>query len=115
VQLSLINFINYNNIPLVGDNTFPNFLPITTGYNEQQLKGICYPSTNTKLDDCPFIWKQFERANYLTGLIEDSPIYAIFNYQKTGFVRQPVDFYSRPLWLAAHEVSKKNHSFVVVG
>jgi hypothetical protein len=27
----------------------------------------------------------------------------MFNYYKTGFVKQPVDFYSRPLWFAAIE------------
>jgi hypothetical protein len=27
-------------------------------------------------------------------------MYTMFNYIKTGFVKQPVDFYSRPLWLS---------------
>jgi hypothetical protein len=88
----------------VGHNTFPNFVPILNGYSEGDFAQICYPSRWTKQDDCPFIWKRFDEANYLTGLVEDAPSSAIFNYYKTGFVKQPVDFYSRPLWLAAVEL-----------
>jgi hypothetical protein len=88
-------------IILVGTNTFPNFVPILNGYSEEDFIKICYPTRWTKLDDCPFIWKRFDEANYLTGLTEDAPWLAIFDYAKTGFVKQPVDFYSRPFWSAA--------------
>jgi hypothetical protein len=88
-------------ITSVGYNTFPNFVPIFTGYSEEDLVKICYPTRWTKLDDCPFIWKRFDEANYLTGLIEDAPWLNGFDYAKTGFVKQPVDFYSRPFWSAA--------------
>jgi hypothetical protein len=85
----------------VGDVTFPNIASVMNGYSEEDLVKICYPTRYTKQDDCPFIWKRFDEANYLTGLIEDSPSGAIFSYARTGFVKQPVDFYSRPFWLAA--------------
>jgi len=90
---------------LVGENTFPNFIPIMTGYSTEDIEDICYSTSKpyVKQDDCPLVWKRFETANYLTGHVEDSPVYAIFHFQKTGFVKQPVDFYSRPLFLAASE------------
>jgi hypothetical protein len=85
----------------VGTNTFPNFVPVSNGYSAEDLARICYPTRYTKFDECPFIWKRFDEANYLTGLVEDTPSGTMFNYYKTGFVKQPVDFYSRPLWFAA--------------
>jgi hypothetical protein len=75
-----------------------------TGYSEKEIVRICYPNKTTKLDDCPWIWKRFDKANYLTALVEDAPKVSAFNYKKTGFVQQPVDFYSRPLWIAASEL-----------
>jgi len=72
-----------------------------TGYSEEALKDICYSKRYIKQDNCPFVWKRFELANYLTGHVEDNPSLAIFNYAKTGFVKQPVDFYSRPLFIGA--------------
>jgi hypothetical protein len=88
-------------ITSVGYNTFPNFVPILNGYSEDDLVKICHPTSYTKLGGCPFIWKRIDEAKYLTGLIEDAPWLANFDYAKTGFVKQPVDFYSRSLWLAA--------------
>jgi len=85
----------------VGQNTFPNFIPLMTGYSEEDLKDICYAKRYVKQDNCPFVWKRFESANYITGHVEDNPKLAIFNYAKTGFVKQPVDFYGRPFFAAA--------------
>jgi len=85
----------------VAPNTFPNFIPLITGYSEKDLKNICYPQRYIKQDNCPFVWKRFETANYITGHVEDHPVIAIFNYQRTGFVKQPVDFSSRPLFIEA--------------
>ena len=81
----------------VGENTFPNAVPFTSGYSEEDLKKVCYFTPETPQDACPYIWKRFSSANYLTALLEDFPHLSIFNYQKTGFMQQPVDFYLRPL------------------
>jgi hypothetical protein len=64
----------------VGDNTFPNYCPMFTGYSEKEIVRICYPNKTTKLDDCPWIWKRFDKANYLTALVEDAPKVSAFNY-----------------------------------
>jgi hypothetical protein len=87
----------------VGSHTFPNFIALMSGYNEKEHEKICYFSPNTPQDDCPYIWKRFDSSQYLTALSEDFPILAIFNYMKTGFVDQPVDFYLRPLFLSGHD------------
>ena len=58
-------------------------------------------ATSIAQDSCPYLWKRFNRAKYLTGHLEDSPGLAIFSRYKTGFVEQQVDFYLRPLMLDA--------------
>lgn len=88
---------------LVGENTFPNWARLAAGYSEDELKRICYFTRDTPQDDCPYIWKRFDQANYLTAHSEDSPTFAIFNFMKAGFREQPTDFYLRPLFQAAHD------------
>lgn len=85
-----IEFIGYNK---VADNTFPNLIPILTGLSEAQLTELCWPTTNTKFDDCPFIWKNFSEAGYITSFAEDSTWMGVFNYLKKGFKHQPTDYY----------------------
>lgn len=77
-----------------------------TGYQAQDITKICFFSQNTRQDLCPFLWKKFDEANYLTALIEDVPLLATFNYFKTGFVEQPVDYYFRPFMLGVHYHSR---------
>lgn len=89
----------------VGENTFPNYCPIFFGYSEKDIKQICIIDQYTKLDDCPSIYKRLDEAKYLTTHTEDSANGPAFNYLKTGFVEQPVDFYPRPLFLAAKTVN----------
>ncbi len=74
-----------------------------SGYNEKELEEICYFSPKTPQDDCPYIWKRFDSSQYLTALAEDEPFFTGFNYMKTGFVDQPVDFYLRPFFYSAFE------------
>jgi hypothetical protein len=92
--LSAIPLFGYNK---VGDNTFPNLIPLLTGMSAHELARACYPNHKTKLDACPFIWKHFAAAGYRTAFGEDFPDIATFNYHKIGFVEQPVDYYARPL------------------
>jgi hypothetical protein len=95
----------------VGENTFPNFCPLLTGYPEADFRRVCLASDYESMDKCPLIWNRFDEANYLTGLTEDSPYFTAFNYMKTGFVHQPVDFYVRPLFLCAADYGLPVHLF----
>nr|CAD7259576.1 unnamed protein product [Timema shepardi] len=49
-----------------------------------------------KLDDIPFLWKDYHREGYVTAIMEDEPDFSTFNFEKIGFVQQPVDYYPRP-------------------
>ena len=53
------------NVVQVGDNTFPNVMPLLAGLAEDELRAACpWPSTHHKLDPCPFIWKRFASQGY---------------------------------------------------
>ncbi|KAF4532247.1 hypothetical protein B566_EDAN004333 [Ephemera danica] len=98
--LSAVSLLGYNK---VGDNTFPNLIPMLTSLDLDELTRTCWPALNkNKLDGCPFIWKKFAAAGYRTVYGEDCARFSTFNYVKTGFVEQPTDYYTRPLeygWL----------------
>ncbi len=96
-RLEAVELLGYTKI---GENTFPNTVPFVAGYSEKQLESICFNSTLDPQDHCPYIWKAFDNANYLTVQAEDAPYLGGFNYLKTGFVKKPTDFYLRPIMLA---------------
>ncbi|XP_023241724.1 uncharacterized protein LOC111639970 [Centruroides sculpturatus] len=84
----------------VGDNSFPNMVPFLTGrkvgMSQQEFPG---KDCSGPFDDWPFIWKNYSKAGYVTALTEDNPEFTLFNYISKGFLKQPTDFYPRPLWL----------------
>lgn len=84
----------------VGDNSFPNMVPFLTG-RKVQMQPEEFPGKECSgpFDDWPFIWKNFSKAGYVTALTEDNPEFTLFNYLSKGFIKQPTDFYPRPLWL----------------
>nr|CAD7266708.1 unnamed protein product [Timema shepardi] len=57
----------------IGDNTFPNLMAILTGYSVKELEHLCWPGRKSKMDDCPFLWKDFSRQGYVTAYVEDEP------------------------------------------
>ncbi|XP_077560321.1 uncharacterized protein LOC144175114 [Haemaphysalis longicornis] len=86
----------------VGDNTFPNLVPLLTGLTEQELAfGIW--SENDFLDSLPIIWKSFAANGWSTFYAEDNPEISTFSYLKQGFLEQPTDFYFRP-FMRAYEL-----------
>ncbi|ODN00949.1 hypothetical protein Ocin01_05733 [Orchesella cincta] len=95
-------FVEMKGYNKVGENTFPN---IMAGFAGMELNNYssCWPNKSTKLDDCPYIWKNYSDLNYVTAFLEDSPGIAIFNYIKHGFVEPPADYYMRPLSVAIHK------------
>lgn len=89
-KLGMVELLGYNK---VADNTFPNLIPILTGYTEEELKSICWPNTTAKFDQCPFIWKRYSEKSYKTVYAEDAAWMGVFNYMKRGFHKQPTDYY----------------------
>ena len=73
-KLKALEFYGYNK---VGDNSFPNLVPIFTGMYANDLeKHKCYVQENAKVfDNCSFIWKNFSRSGYVTTLMEVSHIF----------------------------------------
>lgn len=85
----------------VGDNTFPNLIPMLTGYDERELPQVCFNNSNKEsLDKCNFLWKRYAEKGYRTLYAEDSPKISSFNYVKKGFFHQPTDYYIRHFMLA---------------
>lgn len=73
------------------------------GYNSSTAYKVCEPTIPGKLETCPFLWKDFRDAGYVTAYGEDEASISTFNYHKKGFVKPPTDFYLRPYMLAAEK------------
>ncbi|XP_015114956.1 uncharacterized protein LOC107039709 [Diachasma alloeum] len=96
--LSAIEMLGYNK---VGDNTYPNLVPVLTGLSTTELQTTCWNDTSKPFDDCPFIWKNFSTSGYRTIFAEDACSMTTFNYLKPGFHKPPTDYYLRPYCVAA--------------
>jgi len=79
----------------------PNFVAFLTGLSLDQLKNQCWASPHSNFDNCPFIWKEYSKLGYVTAYAEDDPRISTFNFQKTGFVSPPTDYYIRPFLMAS--------------
>ncbi|KAH7968555.1 hypothetical protein HPB52_009585 [Rhipicephalus sanguineus] len=79
----------------VGDNTFPNLVPLLTGLTEKELAFGVW-TEGEYLDSLPMLWKSFAANGYSTLYAEDNPTLSTFNYLKQGFLAQPTDYYFRP-------------------
>ncbi|GFT14782.1 uncharacterized protein NPIL_77941 [Nephila pilipes] len=98
-----------NGYTKVGDNTFPNLVPMLTGhfvehYWNESLRDIMY------FDDIDLIWKDYAKKGYRTFYAEDSPFTGTFNYIKRGFYDPPTDYYIRPMLLALEYSNLKEKS-----
>lgn len=91
-ELGAIDIVGYNKI---GDNTFPNVMTILTGLSYYELVNhTCMPNRGHKLDDCPFIWKNYSQKGYVTFHLEDLAWVGTFRFTRTGFVQEPTDIYN---------------------
>ncbi|XP_077296279.1 uncharacterized protein LOC143918323 [Arctopsyche grandis] len=106
-DMGAIEFRGYNK---VGDNTFPNLVPILSGLSETELHDLCLPRKNSTFDDCPFIWKKYKESGYMTAFAEDASQIALFNYLKKGFIEAPTDYYWRTFnHVAEAEIGHEKH------
>ena len=63
-QMNAIEMRGYNKL---GDNTFPNLVPLLTGLSENELQTACLNNSsisNKTFDDCPFVWNFFRDNGY---------------------------------------------------
>ncbi|XP_020807010.1 uncharacterized protein LOC110183160 [Drosophila serrata] len=92
-NLSHVEMWGYNK---VGDNTYPNIVPLLTGLDDQELGLACSPTTMA-FDNCAFIWKRFQQLGYRTAFAEDVASLPTLNLN--AFIKQPTEYYMRPLML----------------
>ncbi|KAK7083891.1 hypothetical protein SK128_009527, partial [Halocaridina rubra] len=87
----------------VGDNTDPNLTAMLMGQHGHTHHNVsCVSKTGgARYDDCPIIWKHFDKKGYVTAFGEDAPWMGVFHYQKAGFCKQPTDYYNRPYFYAS--------------
>ncbi|KAH8377653.1 hypothetical protein KR093_006457 [Drosophila rubida] len=96
-NLPHVEFWGFNK---VGDNTFPNLVPLLSGLDDQELNISCVaPMAKPGYDACSFIWKRYKHAGYKTIFAEDVAMLGLFNYCRNGFRRPPTDYYLRPIVL----------------
>lgn len=91
-QIQSIEMLGYNKI---GDNTFPNLVAVLSGLTVDELSNTCWQNMDDIFDNCPFIWKKYKNSGFHTAYAEDSAQIGLFNYQKTGFRKQPTDYYGQ--------------------
>ncbi|KAK3099467.1 hypothetical protein FSP39_004924 [Pinctada imbricata] len=84
----------------VGENTFPNLIPLLTGRSTSELPK--HDKLNEFIDDVgyPFIFNNCSKRGYATYFAEDWPRLSTFNYLMRGFRIPPTDHYYRPFDLA---------------
>lgn len=104
--------LGYN---IVGDGTPQALIPILTGFTELEL-----PETrkrkfsSTYVNSYPMIWKEYEKAGYVTAFNEDQPNIGTFSYRLNGFKKQPTDHYLRTYYQAI-EGELRNYKKLCVG
>lgn len=90
------NFYDLKGYNKVGDNTYPNLIPVLTGMSmEESTEMNCRPTIQGGLESCPLVWKEFEKNGYVTAFTEDFARTSTFNHNKRGFLKAPVDYYGR--------------------
>ncbi|KAJ8665353.1 hypothetical protein QAD02_007015 [Eretmocerus hayati] len=92
-----------NGYNIVGDGTPQALIPILTGKIELELPEVRKRMGDkaSHVDVYPMIWKEFERAGYLTAFAEDEYRVGTFTYRLKGFREQPTHHYMRTFYLAA--------------
>lgn len=88
-ELQVFEFLGFNN---VGENTFPNVIPLLSGKTVEELQEICWNSSTT-FDRCHFIWNDYKKEGFLTAMGEDTTPLGIFEFNKKGFLESPTDYY----------------------
>lgn len=87
------NAIELRSYNKVGSGTIENMFSLLTG---KVLEMFWTNGRASTFDHCDLIWKKFSAEGYRTMFQEDAPDMGMFNYEKTGFISPPTDYYYRP-------------------
>jgi hypothetical protein len=95
LTIELNNNLMFESLNIVGENTYPNMVPMLTGLLQEANEELdikdeteFFQNTlneSTHHDLFPFIWFDYERLGYLTAYQEDKPIWGTFRFMKEGF------------------------------
>jgi hypothetical protein len=89
------NFYQLRGYNKVGLNTWPNFVPLLTGFFDTEL--VTYANrSKIFFDNWPIIWKEFAHKGFRTIFTEEMAEFGLFTWQKKGFKYRPTDYYLRP-------------------
>lgn len=77
---------------------------LLTGQAPYKKHRRCDPTVKGFLDNCDFIWKEYQKAGYVTLYAEDQKDISAFNIGHKGFKKPPTDHYFRPFVLAAEKL-----------
>ncbi|KJH41424.1 hypothetical protein DICVIV_12604 [Dictyocaulus viviparus] len=89
-----------NGYNIVGDGTPQAFIPILTGFTEEELPLTRkrFPEASFVDDVYPFIWNNFSSSGYVTLYGEDAYRIGTFTYRLKGFRKKPTDHYLRTIF-----------------
>lgn len=93
----------------VGDNTFPNLVPLLTGHHVEHYFNESMKETFF-FDSIDLIWKDYAKRGYRTFYAEDNPYIGTFHYSKRGFNDPPTDYYLRTILLAMDHKQNKDQA-----
>ncbi|KAH9524034.1 hypothetical protein Btru_047960 [Bulinus truncatus] len=85
----------------VGINTFPNYLPLFSGYSLDEINQ--WWSISNHLDPLDTVWREYGNAGYRTLYTEDWPSLGAFHFSRQGFLFPPTTYYSHPICVAMEE------------
>ncbi|BFZ19057.1 hypothetical protein BsWGS_22096 [Bradybaena similaris] len=93
-NLTAIELHKYNT---VGGATFPTVVPLLTGLHAPELEKHNNWTSKEYLDviNDLFLWSDFHKAGYRTGMMLDHTYITAFHYLKKGWNESPVDYYVR--------------------
>ncbi|XP_036225650.1 uncharacterized protein [Bactrocera oleae] len=91
-----LNYVEFWGFNKVGDNAYSNLIPLFTGLAADELKLSCMRAKELHYTECPFIWKRFKEAGYMTSFLEDVARTSLFSMD-TIFSHPPTDYYIRPI------------------
>lgn len=94
-ELNAFEFLGYNK---VGENSFPNQMPLLTGLSGPNVLSIYQ---DAYFDSLPHLWSAYKMRGYTTLFLEEMAHAGLFTFPDLkGFVNPPADYYSRPIALA---------------
>lgn len=101
-------WVEYKGYNKIADNTFPNLVAMLTGKHFLAGFKTCNPYIKLGcLDKANFIWSDYQKLGYITAYAEDESSINTFNYNKKGFLHEPVDYYLRAYSVAINKLQKK--------